>query len=49
MLMGYGGGLVGVGLVFGVSLQGGLSAWVWDVWGLSKHFIPWGWTPTEIR
>ena len=26
---GCGGGLVGVSLVFGVSLQGGLSAWVW--------------------
>ena len=27
---------MGVCLVFGVSLQGDLSAWVWDVWGLSK-------------
>ena len=30
---GCGGGLVGIGLVFGVSLQRGLSAWVW---GLSR-------------
>ena len=26
-----GGGLVGVGLVFGISVQGGLSAWVWGL------------------
>ena len=30
---GCGGGLVGISLVFGVSLQKGLSAWVW---GLSR-------------
>ena len=31
---GCGGGVMGIGLVFGVSLQGGLSAWVW---ALSRH------------
>ena len=30
---GCGGGLVGIGIVFGVSLQRGLSVWVW---GLSR-------------